>query len=295
MELFNLAKIKIKNFFRFSWKKQGNLEVQQKQKQGNSTAVQQKGEYSKAHIGNTNITQQFVINNPVLINFNKQELSKIQEKNMTQLAERMQEIPQDEQTPIKPYQAYRALQGLQFVDEKVIAEMFIELLAKAGDKRYADKVHPGYAGIVEGLSPDGAQMLEKIYSYASKGKAEMLRFDPIPKEVLMELLHSDVEKIDMQISSLQSLGLIVVKSDFSIREEQGYYSDPSIGFRLRESVSQSTIDQEALYKVINSLIELNESKDRAISNAEDQVILTELGKQFLDVVFKSKNGRIGGG
>ena len=50
---FNLVeKLKIKNLFNWSSMKKGNLEIQQKQKQGSSSAIQQTGTgHSEAHIG----------------------------------------------------------------------------------------------------------------------------------------------------------------------------------------------------------------------------------------------------
>lgn len=294
MELFNIAKIK--NLLHWSSIKKGNLEVQQKQKQGDSTAVQQKGERNEAHIGDTDqsvLIRNSILNNPIFNGLDESQIQRIKDQNMIQLEDRLKEIPQEQQTPIKPNPTYKALLGLQFVDENEIADMFIELLAKAGDKRYAGKVHPNYQDIVSRLSPDEAKMLEKLYSHTSKHKGEVPRSQSVHRrDALAESLHITIQEVDRQVTLLQSLGLVQVKSKVtnSFTPHLGRWQ---LQRHMMDSIPRAidTIEQEfaQVHKAVGDLLRADESWNVGTSH-EDKIALTELGKQFLDVVFQSKDG-----
>lgn len=317
MEFF-LAKVK--NLIRWSSNKKGNLEVQQKQKQGDNTAIQQAGQSSEAHIGDTDqsvVIKDSVLHNPVFNNFDKSQIQQVKYQNTVRLEDRLKKIPQEQVVPVKPYQAYKALMGLQFVDEKVIADMFIELLAKAGDKRYAGKVFSRYQGIVEGLSPDDAKILEVIYFQKYK---VMFSKDAITQFIspMREQGHSipDISS-DYEIP-LPGIPFITTKKTLERALDENYeggydtvydiFTDKdrilphksvkelAVHFYILQSLGLVDINTDTYFLIeeaYHHLIKHPDNKDIDWSaSVKGRIMLTELGKQFLDVVFKDKNDKI---
>ena len=69
-------------------------------------------------------------------------------------------VPEDRRQKAHPQIAGPTLEGLKYVDEDgIIAEMFLNLLARAIDKERVGEAHPAFSEIIKHLSPDEAIFL----------------------------------------------------------------------------------------------------------------------------------------
>jgi len=84
-------------------------------------------------------------------------------------------VPEEKRIDAHPQLAGPALEGLRYVEEDgIIAEMFINLLARAIDKERVHEAHPAFVHIVSQLSPDEAVILfhlkKRNYTYRQHAK-----------------------------------------------------------------------------------------------------------------------------
>lgn len=89
-----------------------------------------------------------------------------------------QKVPEDRRVEAHPQLAGPALEGLRYLGEtELIAELFINLLARAIDCERVNEAHPAFTGIISQLSPDEALILYylKQRRYALRQTAS---FDP---------------------------------------------------------------------------------------------------------------------
>lgn len=71
-----------------------------------------------------------------------------------------QKVPEDKRIEAHPQLAGPVFEGLRYVEESgIIAEMFLNLLARAIDRERVGEAHPAFAALVSQLSPDEAIML----------------------------------------------------------------------------------------------------------------------------------------
>ena len=71
-----------------------------------------------------------------------------------------QKVPEEKRVEAHPQLAGPALEGLRYVEETdLIAELFINLLARAIDRERVSEAHPAFSGIITNLSPDEALIL----------------------------------------------------------------------------------------------------------------------------------------
>lgn len=69
-------------------------------------------------------------------------------------------VPEESLVPAHPQVAGPAIEGLRYLEENsLLAELFINLLARAIDRERADEAHPAFARIVSQLSPDEALII----------------------------------------------------------------------------------------------------------------------------------------
>lgn len=89
-----------------------------------------------------------------------------------------QKVPEERRVEAHPQLAGPALEGLRYLGEtELIAELFVNLLARAIDRERVNEAHPAFAGIISQLSPDEALILYhlKHRRYALRQSAA---FDP---------------------------------------------------------------------------------------------------------------------
>jgi len=83
---------------------------------------------------------------------------------MIKLEERYKEIPETKRIPPPTEIALLSLDELLKVDDELLAEMFIELLAKASDRSPEHKIHRAFISTLRELVPDEALIVKTINS-----------------------------------------------------------------------------------------------------------------------------------
>ena len=80
---------------------------------------------------------------------------------------------------VSPQLSGPVLEGLRFLeDDSLLAEMFINILARALDRETASTAHPAFVEILKQLSPDEALILYKIKKRSYEFHVQ-LDFDPV--------------------------------------------------------------------------------------------------------------------
>ena len=73
-------------------------------------------------------------------------------------------VPEEKRIEAKPQIVGPVLEGLRYVDEdNVIAELFVNLLARSIDSERASEVHPAFATIISQISPDEALIIYELH------------------------------------------------------------------------------------------------------------------------------------
>jgi len=76
------------------------------------------------------------------------------------LARIADKVPEDNRCVAVPQVVGPAVEGLRYVEEDgILAEMFVNLLARAIDKKRVGEAHPAFSAIIGQLSPDEAVMI----------------------------------------------------------------------------------------------------------------------------------------
>jgi hypothetical protein len=149
------------------------------------------------------------------------------------LAKRTQEVPDDElQTP-KASVAGPAMEGLGYsLEEPDLKNLYLELLARASDKREASRVHPSFAGVVRDLSePEARYLPQFIADGRMKPVVQIMTVDhtseqrEVTQNHLLNLVDENAQPlIDPQLATYVDnwvrLGLIEVHYDRTLDEPQ---------------------------------------------------------------------------
>lgn len=73
------------------------------------------------------------------------------------------QVPEERLIPAHPHIAGQAIEGLKYLEQDgILAELFINLLARAIDKERVSEAHPAFASIITQLSPDEALIIYKL-------------------------------------------------------------------------------------------------------------------------------------
>jgi len=146
------------------------------------------------------------------------------ERYLKRLSEKVSEA---DMIPVLPEISGPALDGLRYVDEGgLIAEMYLNLLARAMDKRRVNEAHPAFVEIIRQLSPDEALILFKLkraqYSYIRRDRLVGAE-DSQPYKKIGELEQSIIDNefptselifpdnFSMYVEHLALLGVIVTR------------------------------------------------------------------------------------
>ena len=71
-----------------------------------------------------------------------------------------EKVPEENLIPAHPQLAGPVFNGLRYLqEESLLAELFLNLLARAIDRERASEAHPAFATIISQLSPDEAQII----------------------------------------------------------------------------------------------------------------------------------------
>lgn len=96
-------------------------------------------------------------------------LASFQDRWQRYLKRLSEKVPEERLLEPDPQVAGRIIEGLRYADEDgIIAEMFLNLLARALDKNRVGEAHPAFPLIVNQLSPDEALFLFLVKDYLIK-------------------------------------------------------------------------------------------------------------------------------
>ena len=86
-----------------------------------------------------------------------------------------EKVPEENLIPAHPQLAGPVFEGLRYLEESsLLAELFLNLLARAIDRERVSEAHPAFATVISQLSPDEAQ----IMFYLSKQERLLKQFSP---------------------------------------------------------------------------------------------------------------------
>ena len=164
------------------------------------------------------------------------------------------------------------------VEEPEIQEMFACLLATASDKERSSKAHPGFASVINDLTPEEANLLLIFSKYKS------------PIQMLISEIHvlgeeagiNDPEEVNRGISNLLRLGL--VEWVFTAKQSPQEALNSIVG----ETWYHSPRSQEEVNKItIQAVNDLQNMKNAVVDALQQQDVLRELwlssfGRQFIE-------------
>ncbi|ELA8172822.1 Abi-alpha family protein [Vibrio alginolyticus] len=156
-------------------------------------------------------------------------------------------------------------------EEPEIQKLFAKLLVSASDTDYADKVHPGYASIVNELTTIDAKVL---ISFVSRYQRRSLTDQEQPYE-------------SQSISNLMRLGLV----GWVEREYTPSELDNFVGRRSYSAPRRLEDTPRVVTDLINDIQDLKTSivRDNVFSKDRQVLRLTEFGYNFIGVVFEKSD------
>ena len=209
--------------------------------------------------------------------------------------EKIERVKKEDLTLVPPEISVPIIKKLSYVKNEIIADMFIELLAKASTKSEAGLAHPNFINIVSSISPDEAEMLvfmiknEVFYLSLSDGNFQSLKMFSEFQECDRI---SNYSNLSLYLDNLTSLGIITVDNVKSDSEEIKR-------FDALYDISASEIEQQRVeFKNKTGVTKMHvfkKYKDREVIFADHgnyiQVFggvykFTDFGKKFIEATQK---------
>ena len=146
-------------------------------------------------------------------------------------------VPEEQLIPAAPQITGPILEHLRYLDaDSVIAEMFVNLLARAVDKQRVGEAHPAFVNIVSQLSPDEAVIIKNL---ANNYWITAIKF-PSHK-------HNPIERISFQLKD-DLRNQLVYPDNFSMYMDHLH----SLNLGQWHYQDRSPDMQERLHKLIQS-------------------------------------------
>ncbi|GJL53714.1 MAG: hypothetical protein NPIRA02_08460 [Nitrospirales bacterium] len=159
-----------------------------------------------------------------------------------------EKVPEERRIEAHPQIAGPTLDGLRFVPEdSVIAEMFLNLLARAIDRERVNEAHPAFHQIIAQLSPDEAVVLfhlkRKSYLYRTYARFHADSNTFSPREVIHNEFPTNAltaqENYSLYMDHLHSLNLAGIWQQGN--QEPVFEADPNVQTGVRiTSLAQLT-------------------------------------------------------
>lgn len=165
------------------------------------------------------------------------------------------------------------------VEEPEIQEMFACLLASASDKERSAKAHPGFASVINDLTPEEAGLLLTFSKYKSPIQMLVSEIKALGEGAGI----NDPEQVNKGMSNLLRLGLV----EWVITAKQS--PQESLNSILGETWYHSPRSQDELNRMtIQAVNDLQNMKNSVIDALQQQDVLRELwlssfGRQFIEV------------
>lgn len=154
------------------------------------------------------------------------------EKNLERYRKQLESVPEEKICWVAPEIGVPVAEKLAYVGDERLSEMYIKLLATASNVDTLKDAHPSFVNVINNLSPDEAQLLEwfvkqenlpflkAIATVPATGNHSVLTSIIAPDEVKSTLVYPD--NIDAYFSNLEGLGLINIKDDSWLSDDNTY-------------------------------------------------------------------------
>jgi Abortive infection alpha len=202
------------------------------------------------------------------------------ENNLEKYREKLENIPEEKIILVPPEVGVPIAEKLTYVSNEEISEMYLNLLANSSNSDTASIAHPGFAKMIENLSPDEALILQTINFNRSFPFIEIRlnnsdsTWHTIADFVVTENIMSKINfknNFRLYMSNLDSLGIIKIRRDIWMAPVEAYYPP------LWESVKPS-------YAVLEkSLI----GTDKTLGYEKARADITPYGELFIAACFTS--------
>ncbi|KAB2114654.1 DUF4393 domain-containing protein [Vibrio alginolyticus] len=194
----------------------------------------------------------------------------------TKVSEKLSNVKDEDIVSPPPNVAGPALESLKYTGSiEELKELYANLIASSMDKNTTHKAHPSFVEIIKQLSSDEAKLL--VY-FASSGSAPIVdiknnRKDKSGGRYEYRYFTNIGEKLKLENLGLNSsywsnlirLGLVDIPDNFQLIEE-GIYDD--------------IISHTAVKSIVSNI---NKQEGRVAEIIKTAVLVTDLGRQFIDV------------
>lgn len=196
----------------------------------------------------------------------------------TEMADRLQDIPEEDLVTPPMNVAGPVLQGISFtVDEPDLRAMYLNLLAAASDRRIQQAAHPSFAEIIRQIGPEEARWLAGVLLGGQEGVAEIQAKDKDPDG-------------GYRVLATNVLDWIEVGGERISRPEHGLYVDNWQRLRLVDIDYASQLFGDGAYDWVESnplftaLQSQHTDEDTEVTFRKGTLRVTEFGRTFLHVV-----------
>lgn len=153
-----------------------------------------------------------------------------EEAKFRKIKERFSKIPEENIVEVAPEIGVPIMERLSFTSDKTLADMFVELLAKAAELGKVDQAHPSFVTIISSLSPDEAHLLRSLMGsrYHPFISIDLKSADGVgtttPHEFILKPPRTVVhhQNLPLYLSNLIGLGLIEARRGVHLTEPGAY-------------------------------------------------------------------------
>lgn len=154
---------------------------------------------------------------------------------VSDMSEKIADIPEEHLTSPAPSVAVPAMQGLAYsLEEPDLKEMYLNLLANATDDRVSEQAHPSFAEIIKQLSAREARLLAEVFSQTALPVIQLRLKAPegagssIVNNHVIQLTNLDTgepteeQSVPVWIDNWVRLGLVEVDYSYALVAEGRY-------------------------------------------------------------------------
>ena len=202
------------------------------------------------------------------------------ESNLEKYRAKLENVPEEDICTVAPEIGVPIAEKLSYVTNEAIAELYLELLARASTSQRADVAHPGFIKVIENISPDEAILLrverdqfEGIpfieVRLQSRDQQKWITLHPmiLQAKYYSQLLYPD--NLPAYISNLEGLGIFDVQVDTYLDVEEVYVEVEEIGRHRYSSFAEA-------------------DNTRELSLNRGVIKITKFGELFLNACFSSQ-------
>ncbi|MFA6236051.1 MAG: DUF4393 domain-containing protein [Bacteriovorax sp.] len=200
----------------------------------------------------------------------------IEGRNLDNYRKKLIEIEAEKIIPVIPEIGIPIMDKLSYVQNETLAELYINLLAKASSKEFCSLAHPAFVKIIDLFSPDEALLIQALKQanafptlqieaqLVSGGDARIGQFYT-PLEKIVSLIYP--QNIQVYLTNLDRSGIIEIVDNTWLSNEK-FYDDLKSQHALQES---PPFDPKTI---------------KAIRWKKGHIDVTPFGKLFIDACAK---------